>query len=99
MLKVKLQPDCSLSWFFSGKDLEIDHEGVLDVSGRGWSHGVGPGAGLTDSNGGSGGSHGGEGGRGGGASFSADAYGDTMYPEHYGSGGSDQNSNQKVDLI
>lgn len=42
-----------------GKDIEIDYEGVIDASGRGWSQGDGPGAGISDVDGSSGASHGG----------------------------------------
>ncbi|PIK33353.1 hypothetical protein BSL78_29826 [Apostichopus japonicus] len=78
--------------FVDSKNIEIDHDAVIEVSGRGWSRGTGQGAGKAHSNGGSGASHGGLAGQGGGVSYSSPAYGDTLRPESFGSGGSSQSS-------
>ncbi|XP_071498055.1 uncharacterized protein [Diadema antillarum] len=45
-------------------DIEIDQDATVDVSGRGWPAGLGPGLGIFGLLGGSGASHGGRGGRG-----------------------------------
>ncbi|CAH1775844.1 unnamed protein product, partial [Owenia fusiformis] len=80
----------------TAKTIEIDGQGVIDASGRGYEPGEGSGAGISDAEfkGGSGGSHGGVGGQGSHTTYSSMAYDNVMEPTDYGSGGNKINSEQ-----
>ena len=86
-------------FFLAAKDISIDHEGILDVSGQGWGPGLGPSPGIDHGQGGSGASHGGRGGMSQFVNHATAAYGDALEPSSYGSGGStDSNSGTSVSL-
>ena len=77
----------------SANNIQIDTDGEIDVTSRGYPPGRGTGAGVeasglsADETGGSGGSHGGLGGRGSQANYANPAYDSVLIPRHFGSGG------------
>ena len=75
-------------------NITVDHEGVVDAEGRGWSPGKGPGAGIPSADGksGPGGSHGGLGGQGTNAKHAGLGNDNVLSPSQYGSGGSKSSS-------
>ena len=82
---------CSL--FFLAQHIQLDPDGEIDITSRGYPPGRGTGAGVeasglsADETGGSGGSHGGLGGRGSQANYANPAYDSVLIPRHFGSGG------------
>ena len=73
----------------SANNIQIDTDGEIDVTSRGYPPGRGTGAGVESSGlpGGSGGSHGGLGGRGSQANYANSAYDSVLIPRFFGSGG------------
>ena len=77
----------------SASNIQLDTDGEIDVTSRGFPPGSGTGAGVeasglpVDETGGSGGSHGGLGGRGSKANYANPAYDSALIPRLFGSGG------------
>ena len=81
------------SLFFIAQHIQLDPDGDIDVTSRGYPPGNGTGAGVeasglpVDETGGSGGSHGGLGGRGSKTNYANPAYDSVLIPSLFGSGG------------
>ena len=78
---------------FSAKSIQVDTDGEISSTSRGYPPGKGIGAGIeatglpTNAMGGSGGSHGGLGGRGSEDNYASSAYDSVRIPHDFGSGG------------
>ena len=90
----------------SANNIQIDTDGEIDVTSRGYPPGRGTGAGVEASGlpGGSGGSHGGLGGRGSQANYANPAYDSVLIPRLFGSGGNtlshyNATSNKQVGIV
>ena len=94
----------------SARNIQIDTDGEISSTSRGYPPGKGIGAGIeapvlpTNAMGGSGGSHGGLGGRGSEDNYASSAYDSVLIPHDFGSGGNtlsryNATFNKKVRMI